>query len=123
MSKSKSGQPADEHLAVPPLLQRMKFDNVRERPAPPAAKPFAWRRWLCALLLALLLLAGFMEYRSSYLQSLFWHNLAQGLSYQLLSGQTEAVHYPEAGPFDQRAGYSLLADWLPRLTLAGFHIQ
>ncbi|KKO45735.1 glycosyl transferase family 51 [Arsukibacterium ikkense] len=122
MSKPRSGKTSAEQVVIPVHLQRMKFDNVRDKPPQPPAKPVRYERWLYSLLVLALLSGIYLEYRHSTLQSLFWQQLAQRLTYQTEPGATAAVRYPGSGPYDQRAGYSLLADWLPLLTQSGFHI-
>lgn len=114
------------------ITPRRRFDNVREpqhaisssSPRQYSWQPLKWLLWL----LFLLLIAGliYQEGRSSYVQSRVWHYLAEHLSFEIAAGPApEGEHpiYPLAGPFDQRAGYSHIAEWLPKLDQHGFTIQ
>ena len=111
-------------LNAPPLLNRMKFDNVRETPyVAPQQPPLRLTRWLLLLAVILLGVAVYQESRNHFYQSTFWHWLAGKLSYQVVSGPAEQIRYAQAGPFDQRFGYSKLPQWHERLQQTGFHIS
>ena len=110
-------------LNAKPLLQRMTFDNMRETPyVKPQQPPVRYLRGL--LLLAALALALFLyqESRNHFYQSAFWHWYAGKLDYRPLAGAATQVHYPAAGPFDQRFGYHQLPVWLDNLQQFGFRI-
>lgn len=111
-------------LNAPPLLNRIKFDNVRETPyvAPPKP-PLRLTRWLLLLAVILLGVAIYQESRNHFYQSAFWHWLAGKLHYQVVSGPSEQVRYAQAGPFDQRFGYSKLPQWNDKLQQSGFYIS
>ncbi len=108
-------------LNARPLLQRMKFDNVRETPyvAPPA-KPVRYLPWLLLLCLLLLGLAVYQESRQHFYQSAFWHWFAGKLSYQVAAGPSPQISFPAAGPFDKRYGYHQIPHWQTRLLQSGF---
>lgn len=110
-------------LHAKPLLQRMTFDNVREAPyvAPPQP-PVRYFPWLLLIFFILLALAIYQESRNHFYQSAFWHWYGNKLSYQLKQGAAEQIQYPEAGPFDQRFGYSRLPMWLEKLQQSGFRL-
>jgi membrane peptidoglycan carboxypeptidase len=111
-------------LNAPPLLNRMKFDNVRETPyVAPQQPPLRLTRWLLLLAIILLGVAAYQESRNHFYQSTFWHWLASKLSYQVVSGPAEQIRYAQAGPFDQRFGYSKLPQWHEKLQQTGFHIS
>ncbi|GGW48964.1 transglycosylase domain-containing protein [Alishewanella tabrizica] len=120
----------DAPIAVAPVAQRRRFENVRENRKVPIAprernwKPLKWLLWL----LILVLLSGliYQEARTSYVQSRVWHFIADTLHFELGAGpapEEEHPIFPTAGPFDERAGYRYLADWLPQLSQSGFSIQ
>lgn len=120
----------DAPLEGPSVLQRRRFENVRETrkvvtvPRVRNWKPLKWLLWL----LLLVLVAGliYQEVRTSYVQARVWYFLADKLSFELAAGPAPAEEqpvFPEAGPFDQRAGYSHLSGWLPQLSNSGFTIN
>ncbi len=120
------GQPS---LEVPPLSSRRRFDNIRDtRKVVETPRVRNWKplKWLLRLLL-LVCVAGliYQELRTSYLQARVFHWMAAKLTFQIAEGpaptESEPV-YPEAGPFNQRAGYDHIATWLPKLNQHGFSI-
>lgn len=111
-------------LNAPPLLNRIKFDNVREAPyVAPQQPPLRLTPWLLLVAVILLGVAIYQESRNHFYQSAFWHWLAGHLSYEVVPGPAEQIRYAQAGPFDQRFGYSKLPEWLERLQKTGFHIS
>ena len=120
----------DAPLEGPSVLQRRRFENVREARKVVTApyvrnwKPLKWLFWL----LLLVLVAGliYQEARTSYVQARVWYFLADKLNFELAAGPAPAEEqpvFPTTGPFDQRAGYSHLSEWLPKLTNSGFTIH
>ena len=106
-----------------PLLQRMKFDNVREAPyQAPAQPPRRYWPWLLLIAVLLLALVLYQESRNHFYQSSFWHWYASKLDYQFAPGKSEQILYPSGGPFDQRFGYTQLASWQDTLQQAGFNV-
>lgn len=123
----KLGEAALDMAALPP---RRRFDNVRDTghivttPKVRNWKPLKWLLWL----LVLVLIAGlsYQELRTSFLQARVFHWLATQLTFEIAAGpapEDARPIYPAAGPFDQRAGYSHLTEWLPRLSSGGFTIN
>lgn len=72
--------------------------------------------------LAALSLAGFMESRASWLQSLLFSRWSARLQYTVDKGRSEDIAFPTAGPFDERLGYARLAQFSLRLRENGFRI-
>lgn len=106
-----------------PLLQRMKFDNVRETPyVAPEKPPVRYLPWLLLIFLLLLALAVYQENRNHFYQSTLWYSLASQLNYQVQPGAATQINFPAAGPFDQRFGYTQLPRWSEKLQQAGFQI-
>lgn len=81
------------------------------------------RIWLllgfCSLILVCL--AGF-EFRYAWFQSNWFSEYANRLHYQLGEGQSEAIRFPDAGPFNQRLGYSKLPQFQGALARHGFAV-
>ena len=125
MSARNGEKPRQEPtLNAPPLLNRMKFDNVREAPyVPPPQPPLRLTPWLLLVAAALLAVAVYQESRNHFYQSHLWHWLASQLHYELAEGQASQIQYPEKGPFDQRFGYNQLTQWQQTLADTGFHIS
>jgi membrane peptidoglycan carboxypeptidase len=72
--------------------------------------------WLLILIIAIVVgLAAQKEMRTSRFQARELSTFAKTLSYELKPGPSDAIHYPGAGPFDLRLGYSSLDEFLPRL--------
>jgi membrane peptidoglycan carboxypeptidase len=116
-------------LSAPSPLENMHFDNVRE-PQPSAfveATPIrAPRRSLIpALLLLVVAAAGVLvayEMHTAHYSAKHITEYAKTLTYQLQTGPAQQMIYPEAGPFDERHGYTKLPTLLPRLLDRGFKI-
>jgi membrane peptidoglycan carboxypeptidase len=62
------------------------------------------------------------EIKTSKYQARYLSEISQQLSYKLESGPSQSIRYPEAGPYDQRLGYTLLPNEITRLKRQGFHI-
>ncbi|WP_417779797.1 transglycosylase domain-containing protein [Stutzerimonas xanthomarina] len=81
-----------------------------------------------SVLLGVSLLAGggyaaWHEMHTSKLQALWLSRYAEKLDYQVESGVSSSIQFPEAGPFDRRLGYAALPTFLERLSARGFDIQ
>ncbi|GAB2933266.1 transglycosylase domain-containing protein [Rheinheimera gaetbuli] len=108
-------------LNAKPLLQRMRFDNVREAPyVAPSQPPVRYLRWLLLLLAILLAVALYQESRNHFYQSAFWHWYAGKLTYSVKPGASTEITFPGEGPFDKRFGYSSLPQWGNNLQQQGF---
>lgn len=111
-------------------LENIQFDNYREQPAVVStAEPevTVQRRSLIPVLLLLLLaalavLAAF-EMRTAWYSAKPISEYAKTLTWQLQNGPATHVIYPNAGPFDERHGYTKLPALLPRLTERGFVVR
>lgn len=82
------------------------------------------RIWLVVGVVSLMLfcVAGF-EFRYAWFQSQWISDYASRLQYQLDEGESEAIRFPQAGPFNQRLGYSLIPDLQPRLQQQGYGVS
>lgn len=63
------------------------------------------------------------EMRTSRLQAQKISQFASTLTYQVESGISNAIHYPQTGPFNKRLGYSSLPTLLKRLQQQDFIIE
>ncbi len=67
--------------------------------------------------------AAWYEMHTSKLQALWLSRYAGGLDYEVQTGSSTAIRYPDAGPFDRRLGYAALPTFLERLTARGFDVE
>lgn len=63
------------------------------------------------------------EIHTSRYQARYLSEIAKQLTFKLNSGQSNVIHYPSYGPYDQRFGYTLIPDSVARLEKAGFSIS
>jgi len=81
------------------------------------------KRLLGVLLLAALVLDGAAyEVRTSALQSWLFSRWAARLTYRVGPGPSPRIAFPEAGPFDQRLGYTRIPEFTRRLEHRGYRI-
>ncbi|MDQ0122544.1 membrane peptidoglycan carboxypeptidase [Pseudomonas lini] len=94
-------------------------ERVDEAPLPekPGGSRHGWGAFgLLLLIIAIVVgLAAAKEMRTSKFQSREVSKFASSLKYEMQPGPSDAIHYPGAGPFDMRLGYSSLDEFLPRL--------
>lgn len=117
-SKSGSDAPAQQRAGV-----RMASRAV--------SKTWHWlpvraRRILIGGIIALItatLILVYRELHTSALQAHYFANLASKMTYAVGEGPSDAIVFPEQGPYDQTLGYSLLPGILERLTKKGFVIE
>ena len=97
-----------------------------QEPAPAARRRRPWRLFGAAafLLFVVALVAGGIllrhELDTSRLQAREIARFAARLDYERIAGPSEAVRYPQHGPFDQRLGYTELPRFIERLGARGF---
>ncbi|MDZ5433668.1 transglycosylase domain-containing protein [Pseudomonas fluorescens] len=94
-----------------------RVDEEAPLPEKPRRSRHGWKAfWLLLLIIAVVVgLAVSKEMRTSRFQAREISKFAKTLSYELKPGPSDAIHYPGAGPFDLRLGYSSLGEFLPRL--------
>ncbi|WP_433738887.1 transglycosylase domain-containing protein [Pseudomonas putida] len=94
-----------------------RVDAEAPLPEKPRRNRHGWKAfWLLMLIIAIVVgLAAAKEMRTSRYQAREVSKFAKTLSYELKPGPSDAIHYPGAGPFDLRLGYSSLGEFLPRL--------
>src|SRR5262249_10789547 len=80
-------------------------------------------RILAACTAAVLCSLIYWEMQSSTLQSAPFPWSAKGLRFKVEEGPSPAIRFPQAGPFDERLGYSRLPQMLQRLSAEHFVIE
>lgn len=110
----------------------MSSDAPTPQPAPqPAAprrriRPFRLFGALILILVLVALVAGGLllahELQTSRLQAREISRFAAKLDYERVAGRSDAVRYPQHGPFDQRLGYTELPRFIERLEARGFEL-
>jgi membrane peptidoglycan carboxypeptidase len=75
------------------------------------------------LLLGVGIALGTCEARTSALQSRLATRVAQAARFSVEPGPSRAIRFPEAGPYDQRHGYTRLPAFAERLLARGFRIE
>jgi membrane peptidoglycan carboxypeptidase len=97
--------------------------------------PWAWRasgrpsvaRWPTAwlritLLLGVLVFIGYLEFRTSAIQSRLLSRYAANFSWEVQPGPSPNIAFPRGGPFDAERGYSRMGEFGRRLERAGYRI-
>ncbi len=100
------------------------LDGIRRtasvRIGPPPQSPTNWRR--ISLVAGLLLALAAHEVRTSALQSWLFSRWAERLTYRLGSGPSSRIAFPEAGPYDERFGYTRIPEFERRLEAQGYRV-
>lgn len=82
------------------------------------------RIWIVLGLILLIVVAALgLELRYAWLQSRWISEYAQRLTYQVGEGESDAIRFPEAGPFNARLGYSLIPGLQLRLQQRGYVVS
>ncbi len=63
------------------------------------------------------------EINSSKIQSAIFHKFSSLLSFQIHSGKSELIYFPEHGPYDERLAYSKIKNYEKTLKEKGFTIS
>ena len=110
----------------------MSSDVPTPQPALQAAaprrriRPFRLFGALILILVLVALVAGGLllahELQTSRLQAREISRFAAKLDYERVAGRSDAVRYPQHGPFDQRLGYTELPRFIERLEARGFEL-
>jgi membrane peptidoglycan carboxypeptidase len=79
-----------------------------------------WLKW--ALFVAFIVLCLVIEIRTSLVQSWIFTATNKRISFELADGPSSTIAFPRPAPFDDRRGYSKLADFQARLQKQGYHI-
>ena len=94
---------------------------------PPPASPRGSRRafYVVLLLLAVVVIAfaAYSEFQASRLQAHYFSGIAREMKFTVEPGPSTSVRFPQAGPYDQRLGYSELPQFIKRLQSRGYEIE
>lgn len=126
--------PQDQAAPVSPSVLPAAADTEPSAVSPAAAvlaheaqrsaAPSVRQRWPLRLLLLFVLAAVAVqvvdEVQTSALQARHLARHAAGLDYHLVEGASDAIRFPQQGPFDQRLGYTELPRIMERLGSRGF---
>ncbi len=66
--------------------------------------------------------AAVREARSSWLQSVVFSRMADGIGFEIDRGPSDRIVFPHGGPYDLRLGYARLPALTQRLDTAGFQV-
>jgi len=98
--------------------------DVPTNPVQPAARRPKLRWWLLGGAAAVVIAGAFyFEARTSLLESLLFSRWASEMSFHLVKGPSAQIRFPEAGPYDDRLGYSQLPSYIGGLTKRGFVVE
>ncbi|HLI11395.1 MAG TPA: transglycosylase domain-containing protein [Alphaproteobacteria bacterium] len=64
-----------------------------------------------------------LEAKTSYLQSLLFTRLTQGMTFKVADGPSADIRYPRTGPYDERLGYTALPSFITALDAHHFGIE
>ncbi len=81
--------------------------------------------YIVVVLAGILVALGLMikeEVQTSKYQAHYLSSISKQLTFKVESGANPSIRYPKYGPYDQRLGYTLLPDFIPRLQQYGFNI-
>lgn len=93
----------------------------RPKQRPPRRRQ-GWHMALAAFIAVILALLVYWEARTSTMQSFYFARQTAQVSFKVESGPSDAIRFPQMGPFDERLGYALLPSLIERLTGRGFMI-
>ena len=94
-----------------------------------ASRGIRWPRRRTIIIFILLILAvslavgAFWEMRTSRIQARVLSGMASKLTFQLGAGPSDSIHFPRAGPLDERLGYVNIQDFTNRLKDKGYGID
>ena len=90
----------------------------------PDSSPGPMKKGVVLLIAVALLASGvYLEIETSWLQSRLFSNYARELTYTLEDGPSGSVIFPAAGPFNERQGYTRLAEMTERVAARGFEVE
>src|SRR4051794_32410856 len=81
-------------------------------------------RWLAAAaVVGLIGWAALWEMGTSHFQAKLFSSLAGKMTFDVAEGPSDAIRFPQGGPYDERLGYNALPGFLESLTRHGFKID
>src|SRR3954468_13581589 len=96
---------------------------VRRTVQPPARGSKVFYAVLIVLGILVLTYAAYAEFQASRLQARYFSSLARDMKFVVEPGTSASIRFPQAGPYDQRLGYSELPNFLKRLQAKGYEID
>ncbi len=107
------------------MPQHRAPNTVRRVPAspPPARRSKVFYVVLLFAGLAALSLTTYLELKTSRLQAAYFAGIARDMKFAVQAGPSASIQYPQAGPYDQRLGYSELPAYIERLRRKGYEID
>lgn len=108
--------------------RQRSFKQIRLKPYKPYRMRVVQGLWIIPVvfLLGLVTVGGILaaeEMRTSRLQSEYFSNVASKINFRLASGANDAFMVPNAGPYNQRLGYSYLPFFTKSLESYGYKIS
>jgi len=92
-----------------------------------AASVWKWVKWslIAATLVAAAIVARLcqVEIETSRLQARYLSELTRDVGYTVEMGESDHIHFPADGPYDQRLGYAMLPAFQQRLLARGFVVS
>jgi membrane peptidoglycan carboxypeptidase len=96
---------------------------VRRTAQPSARGSKVFYAVLIVLGILVLSYAVYGEFQASRLQARYFSGLARDMKFVVEPGASASIRYPQAGPYDQRLGYSELPVFLKRLQAKGYEVD
>ncbi|MFZ5602545.1 MAG: hypothetical protein ACOY7J_08845, partial [Pseudomonadota bacterium] len=108
-----------------PALVAEGADRVGYLPPRPKRRGIRFGKFYLFLLVLVLLLVGaaYYEAQTSTLQARYLPEYAARLSWEVQDGPSDAILFPNKGPFDQRLGYIRLPMMLEKLQTSGMQLD
>lgn len=108
-----------------PALVAEGADRVGYLPPRPKRRGIRFGKFYLFLLVLVLLLVGaaYYEAQTSTLQARYLPEYAARLSWEVQDGPSDAILFPNKGPFDQRLGYVRLPMMLEKLQTSGMQLD
>lgn len=121
------------NIAVPPIAQdnaslpvpaNPPAQDTSTPPQPPKVSFLKkYPRWVYPTAAVTALAAGgAVEMHTSYVQSRFFHGMAEGRFFARTRTSSPTVQAPAAGPYDERLGYTRSLEFRQRLTQGGYQV-
>ncbi len=106
---------------APPPLRRAGTPSARP-PSPPRGSKVLYA-FLIVLGILVLSFTAYSEFQASRLQARYFAGVARDMKFVVQPGPSTSIRFPQAGPYDQRLGYSELPAFIKRLQAKGFEIE
>ncbi|MPZ46046.1 MAG: hypothetical protein GEV05_22210 [Betaproteobacteria bacterium] len=102
----------------------MTENNADTRPRRRWLRILRWLVFTLVIIATLVACAALVfEVRTSWFQARELSRYGAELNYEVQPGSSDAIRFPDHGPFDQRLGYTELRRFADRLVAHGFAIE